>query len=216
MKAVALAPPSHARPLAIALLLSLLLLALPFIAHAAPTVPGIPNFHQVNERVYRGGQPIDQSWAGLRALGVNTVIDLRQTTEHNCPAEKRAVEAAGMKYVSVPMNGFETPTSDQVAKVVSMMDAPGDTVFIHCKQGRDRTGTIVAAYRITHDKWDNARALDEAHDKGIHWFSVGMKRFIRAYKSPVVVTPDQAAKGELARAPASDSLAAPAATAGAN
>jgi hypothetical protein len=39
--------------------------------------PGVPNFHQVNAHLYRGGQPNDAGWSSLAKLGVKTVVDLR-------------------------------------------------------------------------------------------------------------------------------------------
>jgi uncharacterized protein (TIGR01244 family) len=192
--------PAFLRHVAIAALLA----ATPIVALAAPTVSGIENFIQVNERIYRGAQPEDASWSQLRALGVKTVIDLRQTSEHSTADEARAVEAAGMRYVSVPMNGWETPRADLVNKVVAMLEQPGDTVFVHCKQGKDRTGTVVAAYRISHEGWANARALQEAESNGMHWFLRGMKRYIAAYR------PAEKPAGDLASSPQAE-LVSPAA-----
>ena len=149
---------------------------------AVPEVSGIPNFHQVGERLYRGGQPADDAWPGLAKLGVRTVIDLRRGVEHSVAAESTAVTAAGMRYVNFPMNGFDTPTRDQIACVLAMFDG-NDRVFVHCKQGRDRTGTVIAAYRVSRDHWTNSKALDEARDLGLHWFEAGMKRFITGYRS---------------------------------
>jgi len=71
---------------------------------AADGAPGVPKFHQVNERIYRGAQPRGEGWDSLAKLGVKTVIDLRPESEHSCKAEKLAVEAAGMHYVNVPFS----------------------------------------------------------------------------------------------------------------
>src|SRR6185503_17533114 len=99
--------------------------------------------------------------------------------------EARAVQAAGMRYVSVPMDGFETPRAEQIAGVLAMIDT-SDVVFVHCKMGMDRTGTVVAAYRISREGWKNARALEEAESLGLHWWSRGMKRFIGGYRPEAV------------------------------
>ena len=149
---------------------------------AAPIdVAGIPNFHQVDERVYRGAQPDDAAWSALSKLGIKTVIDLRREGEHSLAAEAAAVQAAGMRYVSFPTNGFDTPQADQIARVLEVLNS-GEPVFVHCKLGRDRTGAVIAAYRISHDGWENARALDEAVTLGLHWYEAGKKRFIRGYQ----------------------------------
>jgi tyrosine-protein phosphatase SIW14 len=151
----------------------------------AKKAPGVPNFHEVNGHVFRGGQPSKEGWASLAKLGVKTVIDLRRTEEHSTEGERKAVEAVGMHYVNIPMNGFEIPTVDQTAAALSHIGET-DTVFIHCRQGRDRTGTIVAAYRMSHDRWDCSKAMNEAGACGMHWYEFGMRRFLRAYPTAVV------------------------------
>lgn len=166
----------------------------PLTATAEPlAAAGIPNFHRVNDRLYRGGQPTDQGWTSLAKLGVRTVIDLRQVSEHSTTGEARAVEAAGMRYFNLPMDGFETPRPDQLAKALDLIDS-GDTVFVHCKQGRDRTGTIVAVYRMEREGWNSHKALEEAESCGIHWFSLGMKRLIRGYHPASVDSLSQVAR----------------------
>src|SRR5690349_19440259 len=116
---------------------------------------GVPNFQQVNARIFRGGQPSPEGFQSLAKLGVKTVIELRRENEdgeHSTSSEKQAVEAAGMRYVHVPMKGIVAPTDAQVAKVLALFNSP-EPVFVHCKKGMDRTGTVVACYRISHDGW---------------------------------------------------------------
>jgi len=165
-------------------------------------VPGIPNFHQVNEHIFRGGQPTSEGWQGLAGLGVKTVIDLRRTDEHSTEAEAREVAAAGMTYVNVPMKGVVAPTDEQVTKVLAVLDSP-DQVFVHCKRGIDRTGTVIACYRIAHDGWGRQQALKEAKSLGMGWTQMGLKRYIMAFQP----TRRAAAGAEAAPATARPSLA---------
>src|SRR5712691_10062210 len=68
--------------------------------------PGVPHFFQVNDHIYRGGQPSNEGWSSLAKMGIKTVVDLRRDGEdhdHWIREEERAVQAAGMRYVSVPM-----------------------------------------------------------------------------------------------------------------
>ena len=158
-------------------------------------VTGVPNFHQVNEKVYRGGQPLQEGWKSLSKLGIKTVIDLRRPSEHSTTDEERAVTALGMRYINVPMNGLASPTEAQVTKVLALMNAAADgPVFVHCKRGADRTGTIVACYRMGHDGWDNKKAFREAKDLGMSWIEIAMKRYILAYQPPVRDTDTQVAE----------------------
>jgi uncharacterized protein (TIGR01244 family) len=155
--------------------------ALPAAAFDVADVHGIPNFHKVSDNLYRGAQPNDASFADLAKLGVTTVLDLRTPTEHSTTEEAAKVQAAGMRYINVPMKGFVAPTNDQLASVRAVMDT-GGVVFVHCKKGKDRTGTVVALRRIERDGWTNDKAFAEAKDNGIQWFSGAMKSMIKSYK----------------------------------
>lgn len=144
-------------------------------------LPGVPNFHQVNDHVFRSGQPADGSWQNLSKLGVKIVIDLRRPDEHSTAAEAQAVTAAGMQYVNVPMKGVVAPSPDQMAKVLSILDS-SEKILVHCHRGADRTGAVIACYRISHDNWQNQRALAEAKAFGMRWTQMGLKRFIMSFQ----------------------------------
>src|SRR5260370_1219646 len=130
---------------------------------------GVPNFHTVNDHLYRGAQPTIEGFGNLAKLGVKTIVDLREAGERSL-AEQKVVEAAGMRYVSVPMRGFQAPTTSQISQVFALLhDISAGPIFVHCLRGADRTGTVVACYRIEHDHWDNSKALTEARTFGMSW-----------------------------------------------
>ena len=91
----------------------LFILGLP--AFAGSSAPGIKNFHQVDEHVYRGAQPTDEGFQYLAKIGVKSVIDLREDDERS-PAEERVVTATGMQYVNVPMTGLTPPTEAETRR----------------------------------------------------------------------------------------------------
>lgn len=156
--------------------------AIPSFSYSATTeVAGVPNFHKVNDRVYRGGQPDSRGWTELARIGVKKVVDLRQRTEHSTTAESLAVTSAGMRYVNAAMDGWATPTSEQIKTPLALLDDE-EPVFVHCKRGRERTGSVIAAYRISREGWTNEKALEEAREKGMAWWAKGMRRFIAAYR----------------------------------
>jgi tyrosine-protein phosphatase SIW14 len=91
-----------------------------------------------------------------------------------------------MKYVNVPLQGTNVPADADVAMALALLNDPAaGPIFVHCRRGADRTGTVIAAYRISHDKWSGEKALHEAQDLGMAWYAGGMKNYIRRYKAPV-------------------------------
>src|SRR4051812_45461043 len=148
----------------------------------------VGNFDKVNDGLYRGAQPDKEAFANLAKMGIRTVVNLRLEKDEK---EKLLVEAAGMKYVAVPMANFGAPSDEQLAKVMAVLDDPAyKPVFVHCRRGADRTGTVVAAYRISREGWTNDKALDEARSHGMSRFERAMQAFIRDYKpKPLRTTP---------------------------
>ena len=84
-----------------------------------------------------------------------------------------------MRFVSVPMTGLTPPTDAEITKILALLESsPNEPVFVHCKRGADRTGAVIAAYRIDQDHWDNARALNEAMTQRMSSFQVPRQKFI--------------------------------------
>jgi tyrosine-protein phosphatase SIW14 len=147
-------------------------------------LPGLHNFYQVNEHIYRGAQPANNGFSELAKLGIKTIIDLREPGSRS-ESEKKAVEAAGMHYLSFPLAGYGAPPNDVVSKLLTLLDdSTAGPVFVHCRRGADRTGTILAVYRIVHDHWENAKALAEAKVFGMSWTERAMQSYILGFKAP--------------------------------
>lgn len=149
---------------------------------AAPVVEGVGNFQRVDDHVYRGAQPTREGFSNLNKLGIKVVVDLREPGDRSV-LENKIVSAAGMKYISVPMNGMATPKSESVQKVLALLeDNSTGPVFVHCKRGADRTGGVIACYRIEHNGWKNARALVEARSLGMSWFQKAIQSYVLKYQ----------------------------------
>src|SRR5437588_485496 len=82
---------------------------------AAPILPvaGVPNFHRVNDAVYRGGQPTVQGLHNLAKLGIKTVLDLR-LSRRVADWEEKEVMSVGLRYIHLPLYGKETPTQSDI------------------------------------------------------------------------------------------------------
>ena len=176
---------------------SILVLSLP--AFAGSSAREIQNFFQVDDHVYRGAQPTGEGLRYLAKIGVKTVLDLREN-DSEASAEEQAVTALGMQFVNVPMTGLTPPTEAEISRILGLLeDTAVGPVFVHCQRGADRTGAIVAAYRIDHDHWDNAAALKEAKSRGMGFFQVPRQSYIRTFQ-PLTVEAKAIAKPADSRA----------------
>jgi len=163
-----------------------LLLALASIPVLAASAPGINNFDRVDEQVYRGAQPTDDGFRYLASIGVKTVIDLREPGDRS-QHERTAVTKAGMTYLNVPMTGLVPPTGEEILRILHILeDSKTGPVFVHCRRGADRTGAVIAAYHIDHDRWDNAQALADARAHHMSWFQLPREKFIRDFHAVLV------------------------------
>jgi tyrosine-protein phosphatase SIW14 len=137
------------------------------------------NFGRVGAGLFRGAEPDRRCLGHLAALGVRTVVNLRDEKDAS-EDEREEVLALGMRYANMPMSGFDRPSATDVQRVLAFIEVSGNQpVFLHCKRGRDRTGVVVAAYRVTNDRWAAEKALVEAEDFGLAWWQIRMRRFIR-------------------------------------
>jgi protein tyrosine/serine phosphatase len=128
---------------------------------------GPTRFAQVDERLYRGGQPSPSQVKLLHALGVRTIVSLKGEDSAG-QAEEAAAKALGMKFVRVAFSAFSQPEGNFVRKVVDEVKAaPAGAVYVHCAAGRDRTSLIVALYRVWVNNWNAKTAWEkEALDYG--------------------------------------------------
>src|SRR5829696_3821970 len=123
-----------------------------------PTVK-IKNFGQMDDRFFRGARPDENDYAALAELGVQTIIDL---TDNSREYEQPAVEAAGLRYINIPMVDKSYPKIEQINEFMKVIDDPSTgKFFVHCAGGRHRTGVVGAVYRFHHDHWNLEQALAE-------------------------------------------------------
>jgi len=135
------------------------------------SMPGLPNLHKVSDSLYRGAQPEPEGFANLKAMGIKTVVNLR-----SMHSDKDEMEEGGMTgkldYVHIKINTFR-PKEEHVIRFLKVMaDPERHPVFVHCKHGADRTGTMAAFYRIVFQGWSKQQALEEMTKGGYGFHSV--------------------------------------------
>jgi len=137
----------------------------------------LPNYHVVDNVLYRGGQP---STSGLRQLakeGVKTIINLR-TEDFN----KKVIEeyhSDQIRTVHIPFYPYEPQDCIMIDFLKIMLNPHYKPVFVHCFHGADRTGAVCAIYRIVVQNWDKEKAITEMKRKGLHWWHNNLVDYIR-------------------------------------
>jgi tyrosine-protein phosphatase SIW14 len=144
-------------------------------------LPGVVNFARVTDRLWRGSQPDIRDPEVFRKLaqaGVKTVINLRH--DHDDFPDLQRTDIA---YVRIPMRAWHPQEEELVLFLAAVRRALADPsrspVFVHCAEGKDRTGYAIAMYRIVEQRWDADSAIEEMFDYRYNpvWF--GNPSFLR-------------------------------------
>jgi protein-tyrosine phosphatase len=123
---------------------------------------GVANFGQVTPTLYRGGLLKGEGIKALKKLGINLLVD----THANDESEQRDAQKLGMKYVAIPWH-CPWPHDEVFAKFLKVVhDNKGKKIFVHCRLGDDRTGMMVAAYRMAEEGWTADEAMTEMRSFG--------------------------------------------------
>lgn len=143
---------------------------------------GIPQFGQVSENLYRGGEPSAEGLQDLHRMGVRVVIDLRGSANKR---ERDAATHLGMQYVSIPSHCPFPRDKPWLRFLEVIRENHGKKVFVHCRLGHDRTGLAVAVYRMAVEGWSADQALREMKAFGFsdthHVICLGMTAYIRRF-----------------------------------
>jgi tyrosine-protein phosphatase SIW14 len=123
---------------------------------------GVTNFGEVTPRLYRGGLVRRDGLKAIKSLGVSVIVD----THANDKQEEAEVKSLGMEYVAIPWH-CSWPKDEVFAKFLKLLhDQPDKKVFVHCRLGDDRTGMMIAAYRMADEGWSADEAMHEMQSFG--------------------------------------------------
>lgn len=118
----------------------------------------LPNFHKVGPGIYRGGQPSAEGWKTLRNAGVSNVVKLNVAGS----------TPAGFQVVHFPIGCVDqTIGVPSQAKLRAAVDAIRPGTYVQCDHGQDRTGLVIAMYRVRCG-WTRKEAWNECRRLGFH------------------------------------------------
>jgi|GEM_PF-6356668 len=133
------------------------------------------NFLQVSHGLYRGPQPGEKGIQKLADKGIKVIINLKQDSEKRVKKYKNMAEKCGLDpedYHNLPFNHFDKPDKDnnkkikEIFKIIEDAEEANKPVYIHCQHGEDRTGMIIAIYRVIKQEMPIEDAVKEWQDLG--------------------------------------------------
>lgn len=141
---------------------------------------GITNYTRVESTVACGGATPVEAFPALKQEGFKAVINLRQATEKGADIErsKDAAEAAGLRYIHIPMNGADPQAATIDRFLEAVQDPANSPVYIHCASA-NRVGAVWLAKRVVVDGWSVDKATEEAERIGLS--SPKLKAFVLDY-----------------------------------
>jgi protein tyrosine phosphatase (PTP) superfamily phosphohydrolase (DUF442 family) len=144
------------------------------------SIDGIRNFTVVDAVVACAGATESRVFPGLKERGYKSIVNLREATEVGAaiPESRAMASANGLKFIHLPLNAAKPDEAvvDEFIKVVT--DPANQPVFINCGSA-NRVGAVWLAKRMLVDKWDEARALEEAKFIGLS--NEALQKFALAY-----------------------------------
>ena len=147
-------------------------------AYAAPR-----RFHAVAPGLYRSGQPSRKNLAWLADHGIKSILDLRDPFTATLERVEGALD--GIAVHSVPMSGLWQPSFKEIDRAMAVLTDPATPkpILVHCLNGQDRTGVVIAAYRVVAQGQSPERAAAEAKSFGCcHLVTFDLVRLLKRYR----------------------------------
>ncbi|MDP1719192.1 MAG: neutral/alkaline non-lysosomal ceramidase N-terminal domain-containing protein, partial [bacterium] len=119
------------------------------------------NFAVVEEgKIYRSGQPDEALLVEMvEKYKIKTIVSLRGGPPR---FEKDFAAARGIQVFSFRMSAKDEPKNEDIERCLEIISNPkNQPVLIHCRAGADRTGLVVALYRVTRQGWNLSEAEKE-------------------------------------------------------
>jgi protein tyrosine phosphatase (PTP) superfamily phosphohydrolase (DUF442 family) len=128
---------------------------------------GVPNLHKVSDTLHRSAQPSAEGMKNLKAMGIETVINLR-----SFHSDRDEIGDTGLAYEHIHMKAWHAEEEDAVKFLQIVTNPKRSPVLVHCQHGADRTGTMCALYRVAVDGWTKEEALKEMMEGGFGFHGI--------------------------------------------
>lgn len=126
------------------------------------------NLYKVSDDVYRSSQPDEEDFPILSQLGIRSILNLRHYHEDEDEDEVEGAEF-NLQRLKLDATGIK---DDDLAKAMLIIDALPKPILVHCWHGSDRTGAVIATYRMVFQNWSKKKAIDEFLNGGYGYHAV--------------------------------------------
>jgi protein-tyrosine phosphatase len=133
----------------------------------------LKNLYRVSDELYRSEQPKMSDIPALKSLGIRSILSLR--TFHS---DSKEFERQGIVMYVCPMEAGSVTAADLVVALRILKVAP-KPVVVHCWHGSDRTGLVIAAYRMIWQNWTVEKAIQEMREGGYGFHEVYLKHIVQ-------------------------------------
>lgn len=130
----------------------------------------IKNFSKVDDKYYRGAAPgIEGIEYLIECERMRTIIDLRYMNKKDRQKQEKIAAEAGLNYINIAMIPIFPPSLKQINQFFSIVNnKENHPVYVHCREGKDRTGIMTALYRIKNYEYNFDKAFGEMIKFGHH------------------------------------------------
>ena len=128
---------------------------------------GVPNLYRVSGELYRGDQPSPQGMQNIKDLGIKTIVNLR-----SFHSDRDEIGDTGLAYEHITMKPWHPEEKEAVRFLKIVTDPQRLPVLVHCRHGSDRTGAMVAIYRIAVQGWSKNEAIREMTEGGFRFHRI--------------------------------------------
>lgn len=139
--------------------------------------PNFENAYKVNDKIYRSEQPSAAGFIYLDSLGIGVSLNLR-----NRLSDKRFAKNTAIDLKRIRINSWRMDYDDilEALKIIKNSTSP---VLVHCKHGADRTGVVVASYRIAFEGWTKEKAIEEFLNEGYGYHQKWLPNLLKLLES---------------------------------
>lgn len=126
----------------------------------------LENFWKLNDTLYRSEQPDKTDFIYLNSIGIKSVLNLR--SNH---IDKELIGDLTIIEYNVEMDA-EKFSDNEIIEALKAIQTSPKPILVHCRHGSDRTGVVIAMYRIIFQNWTKEQALLELQNGGYGFHTI--------------------------------------------